>query len=79
MGLTDIQVGKTGTFATVIGSFSPTDEGSGTLLVFGANGPRVIAQELRRPTSLLPLNLDADPEEELLVTEFGKWTGGLSR
>ena len=78
-GLTDICTGRDGTFATVIGSFSPTDVGMGSVLHFGSTGPVTVASGLRRPTSLIALNLDADPEEELLVTEFGKWTGGLSR
>ncbi len=78
-GLTDIFYGNDGAFATVIGSFSPTDAGLGTILQFSDARPRTVATGLRRPTSLIGLNLDADPEEELIVTEFGKWTGGLSR
>ena len=78
-GLTDIQVVDGLAIATVLGSFSPTDAGLGQLVAFTSEGTQVVGEGLRRPTSLLPINLDADPELELVVTEFGKWTGGLSR
>ncbi len=78
-GLTDISYGRAGAFATVIGSFSPTDAGLGTIVEFADGRPRTVGTGLRRPTSLIALDLDDDPEEELVVTEFGKWTGGLSR
>ncbi|TXF90849.1 VCBS repeat-containing protein [Neolewinella aurantiaca] len=73
-GLTDL----TGNVGITIGSFSPTDAGTGELLRLGANGTDTLATGLRRPTSLLRINTDDDPEQEIIVTEYGKWTGRLS-
>lgn len=74
-GLTDLA----GNAGTVIGSFSPTDQASGQLISLSPRGTSVLIDSLQRPTSLLRLNLDDDPAEELIITEYGKWTGRLSR
>ena len=75
-GLTDISYGKDGAFATVIGFF--TDAGLGTIVEFVKGRPRIVGTGLRRPTSLIALDLDDDPEEELIVTEFGSGPGTQS-
>lgn len=67
-----------GRMATVIGSFSPTDAASGRLVELGGGQPRTVIDSLQRPTSLVRLQLDDDPEAELLITEYGKWTGRLA-
>lgn len=77
-GVTDMITVDGTTYATVIGSFTPTDEGTGQLVCFGAAGMQVLAEGLQRPTSLLAVNLDADEEPEFVVTEYGQWAGKLS-
>lgn len=74
-GLTDLA----GNAGTVIGSFSPTDRATGQLIALSPAGTQVLADSLQRPTSLLRLNLDDDPADEFIITEYGKWTGRLSR
>jgi len=77
-GLTDLSGLQLNDFATVIGSFSPTEAGTGQLLEIGPAGPQVVANGLQRPTSLARLDTDGDGTDEVLVTEYGKWTGRLS-
>lgn len=77
-GLTDATGFGVGDVATVIGSFSPTDEGKGKLLGWTARGPRTIATGLQRPTSLVQIDTNGDGQQEIIVTEYGKWTGRLS-
>ncbi|SEQ95798.1 Repeat domain-containing protein [Neolewinella agarilytica] len=77
-GLTHLTGLSIGNFATVIGSFSPTEAATGRLLQWTAAGPKTISDKLQRPTSLARLDIDQDGTEELLVSEFGKWTGRLS-
>lgn len=74
-GLTSI----VGNLATVIGSFSPTDASSGQLIGLGPNYSASLAKQLQRPTSMVQLQLDEDASPELIITEYGKWTGRLSR
>ncbi|WP_173021346.1 VCBS repeat-containing protein [Lewinella sp. W8] len=78
-GLTDLLEIDGTAYGTVIGSFSPTDVPSGKLVALGPRGATSLAEGLQRPTSLVAAQLDEDPERELLVTEFGKWTGAFSR
>ena len=78
-GLTDATGWTIGSFAVAIGSFSPTERGTGTLHALTAAGPQLIGRGLQRPTSVVAVDPDADGQPELLVTEYGKWTGRLSR
>lgn len=73
-GLTDMA----GNYATVIGNFSPTEEGTGQLLQHTSSGYQVVGRGLQRPTSLAVLDTDRDGTEEVIVSEFGKWTGRVS-
>lgn len=77
-GLTDATGFAPGDVATVLGSFSPTDAATGSLLRWTAGGPQTLADDLQRPTSLVRLDTDADGRPEYIVTEYGKWTGRLS-
>lgn len=77
-GLTAATGFAAGDIAAVIGSFSPTDEGTGSLVRFTRTGPKTIATGLQRPTSLARLDTDNDGTPEIIVTEYGKWTGRLS-
>lgn len=67
-----------GRLATVIGSFSPTDAATGRLVELEPGGARTVIDALQRPTSVVRLQLDDDPEAELIITEYGKWTGRLA-
>ncbi len=77
-GVTDAESYAGVSYLTIIGSFTPTDEAVGRVVMLGPAGPVTLAVGLRRPTSLLVRNLDDDPEPEIVVTEFGKWAGRLS-
>ena len=78
-GITDLQTFAGHSYATVIGSFSPTDEGVGQLLRLRADGLDTLATGLLRPTSLLILDDNHDGEPEFIVTEYGKWAGSVRR
>ncbi len=66
---------------TVMGSFSPTDDPSGFIMNLPKDGsarPIVLIKNLRRPVHTEVSDLDADGIADIIVSEFGKWTGGLS-
>lgn len=79
-GITAYRRGTNGsTYATVIGSFSPTDAKLGSVWEFLPNGKtRKIIDGLARPTDLVVVDADGDGQEELIITEFGKLAGRLS-
>ena len=62
-----------------MGSFSPTDSGCGNLVLFENGKSRgLLIKDLQRPVDFEVAKLDDGPEEQIIVAEFGKWTGGLS-
>ncbi len=65
---------------TVMGSFSPTDAPSGMLLQFPKEKgrPAVVIDSLQRPVHSSFADLDQDGLQDVVISEFGKWTGGLS-
>ena len=65
---------------TVMGSFSPTDAPSGMLLRFPKEKgrPAVVIDSLQRPVHSSFADLDQDGRQDVVISEFGKWTGGLS-
>jgi hypothetical protein len=69
-----------GEVATCIGSFSPTDEATGSVVFLpkkpGAQ-PLVLIDSLRRPVHTSLTDLDADGRFDLVISEFGKWAGSL--
>ncbi|MBC6993512.1 VCBS repeat-containing protein [Neolewinella lacunae] len=78
-GLTDLAENGPAAYGVTIGSFSPTEEGTGQLLHFTPRGQTVLADGLQRPTSLVLLENGLPGPPEIVVTEFGKWTGRVSR
>ncbi len=70
-----------GDLLTCIGSFSPTDEATGSVVFLpkkpGAS-PITLLDELRRPTHTELADLDGDGRFDLVTCEFGKWAGSLS-
>ncbi|MAO07153.1 MAG: hypothetical protein CL596_00410 [Alteromonas sp.] len=64
---------------TVMGSFSPTDAPLGVIAKSTGNGPfSVPIKNLQRPVHTSLADVDQDGDEDILVCEFGKWTGALS-
>ncbi|MBK9018346.1 MAG: VCBS repeat-containing protein [Saprospiraceae bacterium] len=70
-----------GEVATCIGSFSPTDKATGSVVFLpkkqGAP-PVTLVDSLRRPVHTSLADLDADGRFDLVTCEFGKWVGSLS-
>ncbi|MEM9389672.1 MAG: hypothetical protein AAGA02_04315, partial [Bacteroidota bacterium] len=67
-------------FITAMGSFSPTDAPSGSLIHFPktAGRPKVLVDSLQRPVHSTFYDLDQDGLQDVVISEFGKWTGSLS-
>ncbi len=68
-------------WVTVMGSFSPTDAASGMILTLpknGGSGVEIPVKDLQRPVHSVLEDMDGDGLTDIIVCEFGKWTGGLS-
>lgn len=68
-------------WVTVMGSFSPTDLPNGLLIALPERPnerPKVVLQGLQRPVHTAFGDLNEDGREDLVVCEFGKWTGRLA-
>lgn len=65
---------------TVMGSFSPTDNPSGFISVLSKQqgAAAIPIDSLRRPVYADYGDLDQDNQLDVVVCEFGKWTGSLS-
>lgn len=66
---------------TVMGSFSPTDAPTGFILGLpkdGQRAPYLIIDSLQRPVHSSYADFDGDGLTDIVISEFGKWTGGLS-
>lgn len=65
---------------SVMGSFSPTDQARGRLLrlPLRGGGGQVLLDSLQRPVHHLLIDLNEDGREDLIVSEYGKWTGRLA-
>ena len=81
-GIVDMHISAERLLMTSIGSFSPTDQATGAVLEMpldnSASSPSTIIEGLQRPVQLLAADLNNDGREDLVIPEFGKWTGGLS-
>ena len=65
---------------TVMGSFSPTDEPNGFLMALpkANQAPRILIPDLQRPVHADWGDVNQDGLPDVLISEFAKWTGGLS-
>ncbi|MEL6122753.1 MAG: FG-GAP-like repeat-containing protein [Bacteroidota bacterium] len=66
---------------TTMGSFAPTDAPAGKVTKLGpaTMGRQMdIISDLQRPVHTTYGDLDSDGVEELIISEYGKWTGALS-
>jgi hypothetical protein len=68
-------------YLTVMGSFSPTDTPGGAIINLPKSqneSVQFLLQNLQRPVHTELGDLNGDQIMDILVCEFGKWTGGLS-
>ncbi|MEL6844743.1 MAG: VCBS repeat-containing protein, partial [Bacteroidota bacterium] len=79
-GLVHLHESPAAYYLTVMGQFSPTDASEGFIMALSkqAGQAKVILPNLQRPVHTEYADLDGDGLQDLLVSEFGKWTGGLS-
>lgn len=68
-------------WVTVMGSFSPTDARSGMIIKLPRNQdnpPEIVIDGLQRPVDALYEDFNQDGHTDIVISEFGKWTGNLS-
>ncbi|MEO0470681.1 MAG: VCBS repeat-containing protein [Bacteroidota bacterium] len=79
-GLVHVQEEADQWFMTVMGSFSPTDQAKGMLFSLPRTKegkPEILIQALQRPVHAAYADFDEDGQSEIVICEFGKWTGRL--
>lgn len=67
-------------YLTLMGSFSPTDDDKGMFLFLpkvDEQEPEVVIPSLGRPVHTALADLNGDSAKDILISEFGKWTGEL--
>lgn len=80
-GLVDLVETPSSFLATLMGSFSPTDAGTGMLLSLPKTPQgrvQVILDSLRRPVHSNFADLNDNQRMDIITCEFAKWTGCLS-
>jgi len=66
---------------TLMGSFSPTDAASGMIMSLpkrANQSPQIMLEGLQRPVHTLLADFNGDGGTDFLVSEYGKWAGGLN-
>ena len=61
-----------------IGNIYPTEARNGTLYRLGPGGRTVVADSLHRPVHFLAEDLDGDGTDEIVICEYGNYTGALT-
>ena len=79
-GAVSLYEGEDDCWLTVMGSFSPTDAPKGFIATLPKNKGEssVPIKDLQRPVHSSYGDIDNDGDTDIIVCEFGKWTGGLS-
>ncbi|MEL6924979.1 MAG: VCBS repeat-containing protein, partial [Bacteroidota bacterium] len=80
-GVVHMEALQEGYVITSMGSFTPTDIGTGTTFFLPKSKkekPFVMANQLRRPVHSAMADLDGDGKYDLITCEYGKWTGQLT-
>jgi len=64
---------------TCMGIMDPNDQPKGSVIEFrpGSGDPLLLADSLKRPVHLAAGDLNLDGKEDLLISAFGNFTGGL--
>lgn len=76
--LVDHHIGDTFSYATTIGSLAPSALNTGAIFELNNGRTKPVAQNLHRPSHTLVQDLNGNGKLELVVSEFGDLTGGLS-
>lgn len=65
---------------SLMGIFDPNDQKAGKIveLNYELDSVRTIVDQIQRPTFLRTVDLDGDQQREIIVCEFGNYTGGLN-
>ena len=66
-----------GMVGALIGSFMPSFEKTGALIRWREGKAETLAASLHRPTDVLPVDLNGDGREDLVVCEYGHFTGSV--
>jgi len=80
-GAVSLHDGENSIWLTVMGSFSPTDAPLGLIATLPKKkgvSASVPIKNLQRPVHSGYGDFDGDGDEDIVVCEFGKWTGALS-
>ncbi len=80
-GLVNLHETQNTLYATVMGNFSPAEAPNGYILKLAKNEniyPQKIITNLQRPVHSSYEDFNNDGREDILICEFGKWTGKLS-
>ncbi len=77
-GITAHTLLKDRSFTTLVGYLDPSESASGSILLQQKGENTVIADSLHRPVHTLVHDFDNDGEDEIIVSEFGDFTGQLS-
>ncbi|MDC7994052.1 FG-GAP repeat domain-containing protein [Altibacter sp. HG106] len=80
-GVVSIEIIENRQWLTVMGSFSPTDAPLGSIVqmpINQADAAETVIDRLQRPVHASYADLNNDGESDIVVCEFGKWTGALS-
>jgi len=68
-------------YVTSMGSFSPTDAASGSIVQLpkkGSTGAKIVIDHLKRPVNTQYYDMNGDGLGDFVVCEFGKFEGSLS-
>ena len=76
--ITHFTEGTAGRLVLEIGNIYPTEASNGTLYTLLSGTKTVVAEQLHRPVYFLTDDLDGDGREEVVVCEYGNYTGALT-